>query len=88
MSRHAYNPPISTRRPDAFGRLKSKVGVGPDDWEYTDVVAVAVQQGRALRPCETVTHLDGDILNTAVDTLELNQLGCYPDTIELNEEKF
>lgn len=76
MARPSYNPPISTKFIGLSGRMKSKVGDGPDDWEYTDVVAVAVQQGRALRPCESVTHLDGDILNNEVDNLELNEEGC------------
>lgn len=76
MSRFAYNPPIGTRRPDAFVRLKTKVGVGPDDWEYVDVVAVAVQQGRALLPCEAVIHLDDDLENNEIDNLELNREKC------------
>jgi hypothetical protein len=74
--RRLYNPKAGTRRADAFGRMKTKTGPNVEDWEYTDVIVMAVQQGRSIRPCEQIIHVDGDITNDAPDNLELNSEEC------------
>lgn len=69
--RRKYNPPVGTKSGE-----KSKVGPDIDDWEFTDVVALAVRMGRSLLPCESVIHVDGNPYNNHADNLEVNQENC------------
>jgi hypothetical protein len=74
--RRRYNPPIGTEMFPGTAAMKIKIGPDIDDWEYTDRVTLSVSKGRALLPCETVVHLDGDPNNNDVDNLDVNSEEC------------